>query len=105
MPFKYNRFRRFAKNTNSKLKPKRDWSDYNKKMKCRGDITLWMSPDVIQQWYINDRVYDGTGAPELYSDFAIITAHEIRQIFHLPLRQCEGFVNALFKPQFGVSAR
>ena len=28
---------------------------------------------------------------------AIVTVHEIRQIFKLPLRQCEGFVNALFK--------
>jgi hypothetical protein len=28
---------------------------------------------------------------------AIFTVHEIRQIFKLPLRQCEGFVNSLFK--------
>lgn len=26
-----------------------------------------------------------------------MTVHEIRQVFKLPLRQCEGFVNALFK--------
>ena len=26
-----------------------------------------------------------------------MTVHEIRQVFRLPLRQCEGFVNALFK--------
>lgn len=28
---------------------------------------------------------------------AIFTVHEIRQVFKLPLRQCEGFVNSLFK--------
>jgi hypothetical protein len=76
---------------------KRDWSDYNKKMKMRGDITIWLSPDVIDQWAITDRQYDGSGTPLLFSDMAIMTVHEIRQVFKLPLRQCEGFVNALFK--------
>ncbi len=28
---------------------------------------------------------------------AILAVHEIRQVFKLPLRQCEGFVNSLFK--------
>ena len=28
---------------------------------------------------------------------AILTIHEIRQVFKLPLRQCEGLVNSLFK--------
>lgn len=46
---------------------------------------------------IADRQYDGTGTPLLFSDIAIMTVHEIRQVFQLPLRQCEGFVNALFK--------
>lgn len=26
-----------------------------------------------------------------------MTVHEIGQVFRLPLRQCEGFVNSLFK--------
>lgn len=50
---------------------------------------------MIQQWQVADRTYDGNGAPHLYSDVAIFTVHEIRQVFKLPLRQCEGFVNAL----------
>jgi hypothetical protein len=44
-----------------------------------------------------DRIYDGTGTPNLYSNMTILTVHEIRQVFKLPLRQCEGFVNSLFK--------
>lgn len=28
---------------------------------------------------------------------AIFTVHEIRQVFKLPLRQCEGFINSIFK--------
>ena len=45
---------------------------------------------------MQDRVYDGTGTPIWYSDFAIITCHEIRQVYHLPLRQTQGFINSLF---------
>ena len=60
-------------------------------------MTIWLSQDVIDQWYERDRIYDGTGTPNLYSDMAILTVHEIRQVFKLPLRQCEGLVNSLFK--------
>lgn len=60
-------------------------------------MTIWLSQDVINNWYEQDRVYDGTGTPQLYSDMATLTVHEIRQVFKLPLRQCEGFVNSLFK--------
>lgn len=66
-------------------------------MKRRGDIAIWLSQDVIDQWYPEDRSYLDDGAPRLYSNMAIMTIHEIRQVFRLPLRQCEGFVNALFK--------
>jgi hypothetical protein len=56
-----------------------------------------VSQDVIDKWYEKDRIYDGTGTPHLYSDMAILTVHEIRQVFKLPLRQCEGLVNSLFR--------
>lgn len=36
----------------------------------RGDITIWLSADVIKQWHIADRTYDNNGAPHLYSDMA-----------------------------------
>ena len=65
-------------------------------MKMRDDITIWLSPDVIEQWTIADRQYDGTGALVFFSDMAILTVREIRQVFRLPLRQCEDFINSLF---------
>lgn len=103
MPFKARQFyNRRSKTPNTQ--PKRDWSDYNKKMKMRGDITIWLSFDVIEQWHVADRNYDGNGTPNLYSDMAIMTVHEIRQVFKLPLRQCEGFVNGLFK-MMGIDLR
>lgn len=73
-----------------------NWSEYNASLRRRGDITVWLSEDAISQWYVEDRVYDGTGAPLLFTDFAIIICHEIRQVYRLPLRQTQGFINSLF---------
>jgi len=74
-----------------------NWPEYNEALKRRGDIEVWLSQDVIDNWYHKDQNYDGTGAPEFYTDLAIITCHEIRKVFRLPLRQCEGFINSLFR--------
>ncbi len=40
-------------------------------MKMRWDITMWLSADVIDQWTLANRQYDGSGAPLLFSDMAI----------------------------------
>ncbi len=74
-----------------------NWSEYNNSLRRRGDITVWLSADAISQWYEKDRVYDGTGTPKRFSDFAIITCHEIRQVYRLPLRQSLGFIDSLFR--------
>ena len=74
-----------------------NWADYNESLRLRGDITVWLSDDAIGNWYEKDCVYDGTGTPLLFSNFAIITCHEIRQVYRLPLRQCQGFISSLFK--------
>lgn len=74
----------------------RNWSEYNDALMRRGDITIWLSADAVVQWYERERVYDGTGAPRRFTDFAIITCHELRQVYRLPLRQTQGFINSLF---------
>ena len=95
MPFKYNQSRQ--RHAKKYVATTQDWKHYNESVKRRGDLSIWLSQDAINEWYVKDRVYDGTGTPNLYSDMAILTVHEIRQVFKLPLRQCEGFVNSLFK--------
>ena len=74
-----------------------NWSDYNEALRQRGSIIVWLSAEAISQWYAKDRVYDGTGTPKRYSDFAIITCHEMRQVYKLPLRQSQGFIDSMFK--------
>ena len=75
----------------------RNWSEYNEALRRRGEIDVWLSEEAISLWYAKERVYDGTGAPKRFSDFAIITCHEIHQVYRLPLRQTEGFINSLFR--------
>lgn len=68
-------------------------------MKQRGDIEIWISQKVVDNWYVKDRIYDGTGTPHLYSNDAIIACHELRKVLKLPLRQTQGFIDSIFRIQ------
>ena len=69
MPFKYNQSRQH--HIKKPVTYTQDWKHYNESLKKRGDITIWLSQDVINEWYVKDRIYDGTGTPNLYNDMAI----------------------------------
>lgn len=73
-----------------------NWPEYNDALRQRGNIEVWLSEAVIERWYEKLCVNNGSGAARKYSDFAITICHEIRQVFKLPLRQCEGFINSMF---------
>ncbi len=73
-----------------------NWAEYTEALRQRGSIEFWMSDEAIEKWYEPNRVYDGTGAPKKFSDFSIVICHKIRQVYRLPLRQCEGFINSIF---------
>ena len=73
-----------------------NWSEYNKALKQRGRIDTWVSADAVNKWYEPDQTNTGTGAAKKYTDFAIIVCHQIRQVYRLPLRQSEGFINSIF---------
>lgn len=91
-----------------------NWSEYNASLKLRGDIEIWIAQEVIDNWYANDRIYDGTGTPDLYSARAIISCMELRKVFRQPLRQTQGFVDSIFRileikeikcPDFGTLSK
>jgi IS5 family transposase len=72
----------------------RNWASYDRALVRRGDITVWLSPEAIADWEPAGR---GTrGGQRKYSDVAIETGLTLRLIFHLPLRQSEGFLTSLF---------
>ncbi len=71
----------------------RNWAAYDQALKQRGNVTLWFSTDAVQAWR-----YQGPaqrGAQFVYSDVAIETALTLRLVYHLPLRQTEGFAESV----------
>jgi hypothetical protein len=71
-----------------------NWAPYDRVLVGRGDVTLWVSPAAIATW---EPAGVGTrGGQWKYSDVAIETALTLRLLFHLPLRQTEGFLHSLF---------
>ena len=67
---------------------------YKRLLVQRGDVTLWLTPEAIATW---EAVGVGTRGGQLqYSEVAIETALTLRLIFHLPLRQTEGFLRSIF---------
>lgn len=72
-----------------------NWSEYNEALRRRGDVTVWISETLLEDWHPKKRAQ--RGRPQLYSDLAIETCLVIRQVYHLPLRQTEGFVHSLIR--------
>ena len=71
-----------------------NWATYNQALVRRGDVTVWLSSEAIAAW--TPRRSGRRGGQRRYSDLAIETALTLRLLYHLPLRQAEGFLHALF---------
>ena len=71
-----------------------NWPAYNQALVRRGDVTVWLAPEAIATWTL--RRSGMRGGQRRYSDLAIETALTLRLIYHLPLRQAEGFLHSLF---------
>ena len=79
-----------------------NWPAYNAGLKQRGALTVWFPGDLAAVWY-----YQGPpkrGAQYTFSDLAIQTVLTLRMIYHLPLRQAEGFVGSVLA-QMGLGLR
>ena len=72
-----------------------NWPDYDQALRNRGDVTIWFSEDAIGAWTAAEMGKRG-GQP-IYSDITIETALTLKCVFHLPLRQSEGFLGSILK--------
>ncbi len=88
-----------ASRTSSLVHPKyktqysvKNWLEYEQGLRDRGDLTIWFNERAIASWRHRGR--RKRGGQRRYSDLAIETALTLRLLFHLPLRQTEGFVLA-----------
>lgn len=77
----------------------RNWSEYNAALKKRGSITIWLSEEALAHW--RHQGPPQRGAQYHYSELAIQTALTVKAIYHLGLRQTEGFLQSVTK-LFGV---
>jgi hypothetical protein len=93
MPFKHHAARRHRI-------PKaryrvRNWPAYEAGLKRRGDLTLWLDEDAIAAWQAPRRSTPGGQAR--YSDAAVELVLMLRLVFHLALRQAEGFATSVLR--------
>lgn len=73
-----------------------NWSTYNKALKQRGSLTIWLDDPAIAAW-TDKTTPERRGRPLQYSDMAITTVLMIKRVFGLSLRALQGFVDSIFK--------
>lgn len=73
----------------------RNWSQYNESLKKRGSLSLWISEDAIKKWQPSKNPHV-IGAPQQYSDDAILCMMALKVVYNLPYRQLIGFVLSIF---------
>lgn len=81
-------------NNTKKIK---NWSEYNKSLKNRGNISIFISESIIKDGRIVFPKKTGkVGRPKRYSDAFIEFALSVRELYRLPFRQTIGFMEYLF---------
>lgn len=79
-----------------------NWSIYNKGLKERGSISLWICSNLSSQWKWEGELR--RGGQYQYSNVAIELCLTIGKVYNLPLRQTEGFIKSLFaQNEWGLS--
>src|SRR5262245_25578350 len=73
----------------------KNWPDYDKSLRDRGDLTLWISQDAMDAWMAPKS--GKRGAQPIDADIAIETALMLRLLFRLPLRHAEGLLGSVLK--------
>ena len=73
----------------------RNWREYERGLRSRGDVTIWLSEDAIAAWVPTKNGL--RGGQRRYLNLAVRTALTLRGVFSLPLRQTEGFLDSLLR--------
>ena len=73
-----------------------NWPEYEAGLRQRGSLTVWISEKELKGWGPPTRGHRKPGGQAQYSNHAIETALTVGMVFHLRLRQTEGFLQSLF---------
>lgn len=76
-----------------KHREKRNWSQYNEKLKRIARIDFFISEEAIENWHYKGR--QKHGGKLIYSDHVIELCLLVREFYQLPYRQTEGFVSCV----------
>ena len=72
-----------------------NWPAYEAGLRRRGDLTVWVEDAALAGWQAPRRSTPG-GQPR-YSELAIELVLTLRLVFHLALRQAEGFARSVLQ--------
>jgi len=72
-----------------------NWSAYNKSLKNRGKLRIWLSDDVKSSWLYT--ASQKPGGEIIYSDVCIEFCLTIKHLYGLAYRQTEGFIEDIFE--------
>lgn len=73
-----------------------NWPAYNKALRQRGSLTVWLDDSAITAWTENTAP-EHRGRPLHYTDMAITTVLMMKRVFNLSLRALQGFVDSIFQ--------
>ena len=71
------------------------WREYERGLRSRGDVTIWLSKDAIVPWVAPKNGL--RGGQRRYWNLAIRPAWMLRVVFGLPQRQTEEFLDSLLR--------
>ena len=72
----------------------KNWKQYNRSLINRGNITLWISEDIVSTWQTSEK-NGKRGRDFTYSHSAIECGLTLRSLFRLPLRKTQGLLEGL----------
>ena len=73
----------------------RNWTEYNKALKQRGSLTVWVSDDAVANWTTQEKT-GARGASPQFTDLALLTMATVQAVYQLAGRQTQGFLQSLF---------
>ena len=73
----------------------RNWPEYEAGLRRRGDLTIWLSEGALARWKAKSS--GKPGGQQVYDKLAIETAVTLSLVYHLALRQTEGFLCSIFQ--------
>ncbi|MDR0645456.1 MAG: transposase [Elusimicrobiota bacterium] len=72
-----------------------NWSEYNKALAARGNISVYISEAIVKKAFHKSRKTHKAGHRQVYRESLIELILTLRELFRLPLRQSSGFVSNL----------